>query len=1147
MYKHAALSPAIQALEQSPSDDAQKQIFEQHISEMAYKTFGAQFPDLVEKIITFRLLDSDVEKGTAFGAFILDLAGDTAYAPVVAVDSALNKIEILYVKSKDMFVPFTPEWIEESQRNVNQALGEASKLPDTVPTDVDIRNLVVPPTTGRYSYASVSEATKIAAAASEPLARGICKRAEEQFDPETWSSFVEQFSRLNGVTPGVALDQGQMDLGILTKMYKSHVKTWQMPQEAQQQAAQQQIQAQAQAQQAGGQQPQQDPNAQAQPAGGQQPQGAPTKTANVPSPTPGVFSRAGSLFDTAIDRGLEGGAVGGAVGGLTGLYDDDTSDIGGRMMRGAAGGALGNVVGSAFGSGFGSRHPNILPRDTGAELGSFIGTLGGSLGAARPDGFSLRRGGGGGQQYYQDPYASDPYANPAMYRYASAPVDPEVAVQETLHMLKHAAAAPSPRPRKLISYLHNAPNAVKTAFAQVLREQPKVLKFAAQTYGTEVLLGALRARPEARKTAGISTETFPGLRITDSSKGSKSFGPRSGVAFRGVQLRGYYYEDSRPAKNFAVIEQEYHDAHDARESGVYKIWKTDGSQEPALIVQDPMDLLSDDRPTFPKHTDGVTHTERYAPSSYAIHPEPSSTASLTNPRPDVERSHKAQRLVLHKDGKYCLCDEIHGEQVTELSLKGSKIYNTLFSDAKAAPKAGLGVFAYKRGAHYYSTKPVRLSNLTTGDGGVVSGDVENDKGWGEKKRFRIDPRSPMSRPMRPRGEDFVFLPATWKWIPLTGESESKDYLLTASSVINFGLNRLNAMGTHKVHIVGAGADRASVPGRGQLPKVAALQAIADDYGVSGADAEAMLKVAELEGQCRVLILPRSILPRAKMASTDQAVNDVLQGLQSQLEQLQGQVQVLQSVQQRAQELSGQAQQDPNAMQQTDPAAAQQGQPPQDPNAQQPTPNGQPAAQMPQPSGVQAQAPTPATTQGQPDPNAQPQQPPQGQPQQDPNAQAQQGAPQQDPNAQPQDPNAQAQDPNAQQQPPLPMMASEGPSSSEIAQQINPAYLQQASQLQDADVFDAGALGELQRAAGEAGGSRPAELNEHTKDLSETVDDLGRTLLTMQLRAVDLQEQLGAQGYQQLEDQVRNTFQGLGKLLLDLNQHAAALTNAQAIS
>lgn len=1113
MYKHAALSPAIQALQQTPTPEAQTQAFEKLVSDSAYKTFGTKFPDLVEHVVTFRMLASDAEKGTAFGAFILDVAGKPAYVPVVMNDSELEPLDILYLKDTDTFVPFSREWIEEITRDSQQALGEGQKLPESVPTDVDIRNLVVPPTTGRYSYASAE--MKLAAEGSYPLGQRLAKTAAETFDPELWTGFVSNFGQHNGVTPGVALDQGQMDIDTLSKMYKSYVKTWQMPQEAQEQAAA--AQAQAMPQQAPQGAPQQPMPQQAAPQGAPQDPSQPKMAAAVPQTNIGqMLGRAGDTMAHYGERAVLGGAVGSALGGLSSAYDDNYTDVGGRMLTGGFGGALGAVAGTALGNAVERRalmaHPHSQLANNIGELGFGAGMLAGGLGAALPDRTTAPVDYGSAMV--------DPSMAPGMYRFASA----EDLERGVVSMLKHAKADPAPRQRRLLPYLNTAPNGVKTAFAQVLKREPAVLKLAAETYGVEPLLEALR--PRAEKTAGMVNDALPeSVKVIDSRKGTKAFGQRSPLAFRGVQLRGYYFEDSRPAKNLATIEQEYHDVHDARESGVYMLWRADGSQQPALVIPAPIDLLDEGRPTYPNGTEGISRTSRYAPATHTMHAEPNARESISTARtsPDVERSHKLERLVVFGNGKYRIEPQVHGEQVTEVALKGTRLWNTLFSDAKAAPRAGRGMFAYKRGAHYYATKPVVLSNVTTKDGVITGGMSE----WSEysQKEFRIDTRSPQTRLMRPRGEKFVVIPAHWRWIPLDKEDDASDLLLTGSAVIDLALNRLGSMGAHKMVVRNVGADSVTVDGRSQMPKAAALHYIANREGVSGADAEAILKIAELEGHCKALIVPKAALAHvkemAKSASAiEQAFSEVLQGLQGSLEQLQGQVQVLQSVQQRAQELSGQAGQAPEAMQQTDPAM--QGQ---DPNAQ---------AAMQAPQG---QMPPQAAPQGQ-DPNAQAM-PPQAAPQgQDPNAQAMppQAAPQgQDPNALPQDPNA---------QPPLPVMPTEGPSASEMSQQINPAYLNQAASLQQGDVFDAGALAELQRATSTARGG--ATLREgDTKDLAETVDDLGRTLLTMQLRAVELQEQLSLDGYVNLENQVRNSFKGLGELLLEMKQHTTMLNDAQA--
>ncbi len=1113
MYKHAALSPAIQALQQMPTAEAAKQSFEQQLGEQAYSTFSVKFPDLVESIVTFKTLDSDPDAGTAFGAFILDMAGEAVYVPVVFADSVISPIEIMYVKSKDMFVPLSPEWVAETGRSADQALGEAAKLPDTVPTDVDIRNLVVPPTTGRYSYASNGKFA-MEAAWTASAGKQICKLANEQFDPVLWEGFITQFSRMNGMTPGNALDQGQMGIEELAKLYKSHAKTWGQPAPAPGQA-----QGQAPAAPGAAPAPQAAP-APAQPQTGvasnamppaQPPQMYPKTAMSIPAAQggKGLFQSIAPHADDVAGTLLESGALGALLGGGTAAYEGDYRNLAGRAAAGGVGGAAFGGAGKMMGHGLNTRHPKLTGGHA-DEIGQALGTIGGGISAGMPD------------EQPRD-----------QFRYAS----------DLTPMMKHAFAAPKARELKLIPYLNAAPNTVKTAFLHVLRTHPMLMKFAAETYGADTLVKALRARPTSVKTAG-RTEYTPGMRVAKTNAGTKAFGKRSPLAFRGVQLRGYYYEDVKKPKNMAVLKQEYHDAHDIREPGIFNLWKTDGTRAPVFALVNPISIFNDDRPTYPKDNVGLTKVERYAPGTFDTHPEPGSTASTSHPAPDVERSHRVKHLLVFKDGKYTRPSIVHGEQLTESAMEGSKLYGSLFTDKAAAPKAGDGFFVYKTGTHYYGTEPLRLAKISTDSNGVITADICHVGGdWCSKKKMRMDPKSPSSRIIRPRGEQTVYVPYCWRWVPLGECYDKDDLLLTASSVIDMGMNMLEST---------------NVKVRNAADKSAAIKDLADTYDISGADAEAMLKIAELEGECRAMIVSKDKLRQsAKFASViEQAFSDVMHGLGSAMENIQGQMSVLQQVQQRAQELA----QDPNAMQSTDPGMA--GAPTGEAPAE--GPEGMPAEGAPQP-GME-QAPPPAEPPMGGDPAAQaapPPAPPQGAPAPDPGMDP--AAAQGDPNAAPggapmdpsMDPAAQGMDPAmaggvdpatgqpmAPQAPPLPMMGAEGPSSMEIAQQINPTFLEQAAGMQDAGVFDIGALSELDRAAGTTGVPNPAPLTENSRDLAETVDDLGRTLLMLQLRQVDLQEQLSGDTYKELEQQVRNTFQGLGKLMLDLHQHSSALSHVQ---
>ncbi len=1041
MNKFAALSPAIQALEQVPTAESQRQIFERHIGDTAYQSFAAKFPDLVESIITYKLLDTDPTAGTGFGAFILDVDGETVYVPTVFSDSELSPIEIMYVKTKGIFVPLTTEWINAVRRDADQALGESQKLPDTVSSDVDIRNLMVPPMTGRYSYASD---------ASMELGKLLTKHADEQFDPQMWEMFVTQYGQMNGVTPGGALDAGQATADEISKLYKNHVKMWAPQEQQQQQPMPPQMQ-----------QPMQQPMAQ-QPVQ-QPPQQPQPKMASV-----------GSKIDHLLESAGYGAAIGGGTGGLTAIYDGDPRDAGNRILQGAVGGALGGTIGGTVGRSLNAKYPKVT-QGLGDEVGHIAGGLIGGLSASDPERIGLA----------PNPAAYDP----TMYRYASFDAD-------LLAMMKHAAAPSHKHTPRLLDYLHQAPNAVKTAFASVLKKRPHLLKFAAESYGAEALLGALRGCPEQAKVAEA-----PKKAVSVTTKGTT---PRS---FRGTALRGYFYEDQKPAKNATVIKQERQIAADAREPGVYSLLKSDGTRVAARVFVDPVDLFSP----------GLSH------SSWPLD----------------SRRRRQPRIAVLSGGKYLNADELYGEKVPD---------ETDIAVGSAKPSQGLGMFVSPEGA---GTLPIRLSKVRTLEGGVVEAVAgpSDDLFRGYcSKRIRVEG----GRFIRPKDADVVIIPASWKWLALSGENEDKGHtFLTSADLVDY--------------VLGHTGTQVTVRGVEPSKTAEAIDYIANTYEISGADAEALLKIAELRGRCDARIVPKDLLAgRVKTASpVEQAFGEILQGLSSQMDNIQGQMQVLQTVQQRAQELAQGAGQPPTGMQQTDPAmqgpppAPAQGQPA-DPSMQAPAP----AQGQPMDPSMQGQ-PMDPSMQGQPmDPSmqGQPMDPSmQGQPM-DPSMQGQpmdpsmQGQPM-DPSmqGQPMDPSMQGQpmdpsmDPATQgqvEQPPLPLMTTEVPSSMEIEQQINPDFLEQAAALQSRGAFDTGALAQLERAAGRKGTPTPAPMNSHTQSLEATVDDLGRTLLSLQLKSVDLQAQLSGDTYHELEEQVRNTFKGLGKLLLELSQHSMALTHAQ---
>ncbi len=1142
--KKALLSPAVNAQQQMPSSTDEQQLFEDKFSQMAYQAFSGKFPDLVAEIVTFKILDSDLETGTAIGAFILEQEGDYVYIPCIISENELKPFDMMYIKSKDIFLPLNTQWLEEVKKGTISSLGEGSKLPETVPTDVDIRNIVVPPTTGRYSYASVSPRNRMYAEASEPLGRKLTKLAgigpfpgggapgapggqQSDFNPQLWATFVEQFQRTQQQTPGQALDSGSLDVEVLAKMYKSHTKTWEMMSDpgANPLAAQQMPGLAADgsdAQQMGGaaamqqQQAPQQAGMQQQAVPGQQ---AGYKTANAMPRT------IGSKVEGIVNNAVRSAGLGALSGGATAFAEGNHGDIPDAVLRGAMGGALLGPVGSLAGEEVAAQLGSTAHPERAQRLGRSIGSLMGGYVGANTDPILT-----------QSRYAAD---------HSAVLID----------MVKHAASSRKYTPR-LTQFLSDAPNRIKQAYAQFLERNPKLLKTAAELYGENELINALTLKAAGTTEQGGKLQIAD--RNTDAKEYSDFFGEEAPTAFRGVALRGYYFKDTRPSLNLAVQVQEPHNFQDTRSSGVYRLFTSKGSPKGALVIASPIDLVSDGRVTFPdqKAVSKVetkvpknTHNQEYD-SMRAFYPGEENSAG-----PDVDRSHKVQRLAILENGDYMLTDSLFGEQTSEVYLKGSKLYNAVLKAGKSSPAKGKGAFVIKHGATYHASCPVELSEISTGSDGVIRGKITSPGGW-DTKAFVIDPRSPGNRPRKLQAEKLVIIPASWKWMPL-GEDKGRDsdYLRSARGLSDIVVNALGSMGASKAVVRRAGQSMYDVDGARTITKKAALQQLATNYQIHASAAEAMLKIAHDTGSCKAYIITPSVyrdltyqvktaqgavapqtsmgappamqqpppvppMPGAAPAAPpapapeappagggspiDQAFGETIGGLQQQMSELQAQLDVLMTVQDRAQQIAGGGGEAP---------PAPEGSAPMPPAPAGGTPAPMPAA-PPAPGGTEA-APAPM------DPGMQ------GMPEgMDPAAGV--------------DPAAQGQEQAMEQ--PLPVMRTEEPSSTEIASQINPAFLGDAAQLHETGAFDAGTIASLAR-----NGNLRNVSSQYAASLEESVDDLGRTLLTLYMQEPQLKEQLGDDTFLDLETQLRDTFHGLGKLVLSLTHNSSMLESDNALA
>ena len=152
------MSPRTQAFQQGmPSGDEESRLFEEGLSQMAYNILVSKFPDLIQNVITFKILDTSIDEGAGIGAFVVQHGNEVIYIPVVMADNQVKPLDLFYHKGLNVFLPLNNDWLNEVSQLTVDEMGEAVKQPQSLRRDVDTRNILIPPTTGRYAYAAARQ------------------------------------------------------------------------------------------------------------------------------------------------------------------------------------------------------------------------------------------------------------------------------------------------------------------------------------------------------------------------------------------------------------------------------------------------------------------------------------------------------------------------------------------------------------------------------------------------------------------------------------------------------------------------------------------------------------------------------------------------------------------------------------------------------------------------------------------------------------------------------------------------------------------------------------------------------------------------------------------------------------------------------
>ena len=154
-----AVSPNVSAWmnRQQATHENAEQIFVRNFSTRAFEAFRAKVPELMEYIVSFRVLASDLKNSNAFGCFIIRSGNDIQYIPIVMSGCSLEPCELLYDRREDRFRPLLPDTVDAIRKanmvTDHKTVSPVQKVEDTRSL---FRRLVRPPCGSSVILASSS-------------------------------------------------------------------------------------------------------------------------------------------------------------------------------------------------------------------------------------------------------------------------------------------------------------------------------------------------------------------------------------------------------------------------------------------------------------------------------------------------------------------------------------------------------------------------------------------------------------------------------------------------------------------------------------------------------------------------------------------------------------------------------------------------------------------------------------------------------------------------------------------------------------------------------------------------------------------------------------------------------------------------------
>ena len=128
----------------------------QDFQQEAMNKLSITAPSLMGGVLRFQDLSQGFTqvKNVFVGVFVLALPAGAFLIPVVARDDIVFPLDSVYDTTEDKFKPLTPSYIQVITTMQGTRMGTPQRIPSYVNVNPSIYNMIVPPRTGKYAYAS---------------------------------------------------------------------------------------------------------------------------------------------------------------------------------------------------------------------------------------------------------------------------------------------------------------------------------------------------------------------------------------------------------------------------------------------------------------------------------------------------------------------------------------------------------------------------------------------------------------------------------------------------------------------------------------------------------------------------------------------------------------------------------------------------------------------------------------------------------------------------------------------------------------------------------------------------------------------------------------------------------------------------------